>query len=65
MPGFLAKATASSLAEVCLWPTAYVGEQHKFRQEVARMRGCAGSPESLLFAYAIKALFAWRGSNIV
>ena len=28
---------------------------------LARLRGCAGSPEPLLLAYAISTKFAWRG----
>ena len=30
---------------------------------LARLRGCAGSPEPSLLAYAISTKFAWRGPN--
>ena len=32
---------------------------------LARMRGCAGSPEPSLLAYAISTKFAWRCPNIL
>ena len=32
---------------------------------LARLRGCAGSPEPSLLAYAISTKFAWRGPNDV
>ena len=33
-------------------------------QVLVRLRGCAGSPEPLLFAFAVRTLFARRGPII-
>ena len=32
---------------------------------LARLRGCAGSPEPSLFAYVISIIISWAGSNII
>ena len=40
--------------------TAYVSEQHRFLS----LHGCAGSPEPLMFAYAITAVFPCPDLNI-
>ena len=55
---YLSKSTYNSMANVLLWPTAYISEQHRFWLE------CVRSTEPLLLAYAIMILFLYCISAI-
>ena len=52
---FWSDPSSTSILHVCEQRTA---------KALARLRGCAGSPEPLLVTYVISTIISWAGSNI-